>query len=430
MIAGLKVHATGTHDYSDADLSVFDTNADLPRHRWYGLKEGFSEELVRIAVEAASRRGQRVQLLDPFVGSGTSVVAAGRLGVRATGIEVNPFLRYAAAAKCAAPLRSRRAAARLVDAALAAFDHERPSPLEGFSTFAPKRGANKWLFNRSALRGFEAARTRLRLSSISATAALHLALIASLMDSCNAKRDGKCLRYRKGWQHLGFDSAYVAARFAKRASIVLDDLAETDFDSTHLHVIEGDARQRLKTLSNDSFDLVVTSPPYLNSFDYSDVYRPELFAGGFVNANDDLREIRLQTIRSHVQVSWTPSRRAPSSLLIAPITAELRQRDLWNRRLPLMIENYFIDLCDILREARRVVRRGGKAWVVVSTSAYAGIEIPVDLILADIAGHVGWTVQEVFVLRNLRASGQHFSKHLERGTKPPLRESLLILKRS
>ena len=94
-----------------------------------------------------------------------------------------------------------------------------------------------------------------------------------------------------------------------------------------------------------------------------------------------------------------------------------------------MVENYFIDLCDVLRESRRLVRKGGKAWVVVSTSAYAGIEIPVDLVLADIAGHVGWKVRELFVLRNLRASGQHSSKHLERGTSPPLRESLLVLSR-
>ena len=44
------------------------------------------------------------------------------------------------------------------------------------------------------------------------------------------------------------------------------------------------------------------SPPYLNSFDYSDVYRPELFAAGFVSANSKLRKIRKKTLCSHVQV--------------------------------------------------------------------------------------------------------------------------------
>ena len=211
--------------------------------------------------------------------------------------------------------------------------------------------------------------------------------------------------------------------------MVIDDLLDMGFAAAKVDILEGDSRQKLKELQAESFDVVVTSPPYLNSFDYSDVYRPELFAGGFVAANIELREIRLKTIRSHVQVSWEPSDRQAPSLLIEPITRELRKRELWDHRLPLMVENYFIDLSDILKRTRRVVRKGAKAWIVISTSAYAGVEIPVDLILADIAGHVGWAVEEVFVLRNLRASGQHSSKYLKLGASPPLRESLLVLRR-
>jgi DNA modification methylase len=174
-------------------------------------------------------------------------------------------------------------------------------------------------------------------------------------------------------------------------------------------------------------DLIVTSPPYLNSLDYSDVYRPELFAGGFVASNADLRKVRLRTIRSHTQVAWAAAEEMASEL-IGPILKRMDEADLWSVRLPQMVQSYFADMAIILQEAARVIRPGGKAWVVVSTSAYGGVEIPVDLILADIASSCGWKLEGVHVLRYMRAAGQHWA-YLRPGASHPLRESLLILKK-
>src|SRR5262249_6569124 len=156
----------------------------------------------------------------------------------------------------------------------------------------------------------------------------------------------------------------------------------------------GDARDKLKQLPSGKYDLLVTSPPYLNSFDYSDVYRPELFAGRFVRNNAELRRIRLKTVRSHIQVAWVPSTTI-SSPLISPILSRLAERELWNQKIPEMVQSYFSDMSVVLREAARVVKPRGRAWIVVSTSAYGGIEIPVDLILADIASRNGWRLISV-----------------------------------
>ena len=82
------------------DLSIFAENLSLPRHRWYDFKEGFSERFVRQALDQVASRRRRVRVLDPFVGSGTTMVTAGRAGAAATGIELNPFLAFAASAKC------------------------------------------------------------------------------------------------------------------------------------------------------------------------------------------------------------------------------------------------------------------------------------------------------------------------------------------
>jgi DNA modification methylase len=400
------------------------SNQNLPRHRWYEYKEGFSELLVRTSIAAMGPKAPRI--LDPFAGSGTTVVAAGRMGLQAVGIEVNPFASFVAAAKCTPRHRNRKYLNQTISTVLEDSKAEIASPLEGYSTFTQSDGAIKWLFNKSVLRGFQALNLQLN-GQKSLTKPLRLALIAALMDCCNAKRDGKCLRYRNSWEANGFDSQKLRERFHYRANVVVADLAEDRCDASNLSVIQGDARKVLSTLRPSSFDLVVTSPPYLNSFDYSDVYRPELFAGGFVKTNADLRKVRLNTIRSHVQVSWTPVRHSPSPLL-TPIYRKLLEADLWDERIPDMVRSYFADLRIVMRHLARVVRKGGEAWVVISTSAYGGVEIPVDEILMDISSRVGWKIRSANVVRKLRASGQHFNR-IKGDNSPPLRETLIRLVR-
>lgn len=416
--------------FAGQGLSVFDQNLDLPRHRWYEFKEGFSENLICQAVDEVSSglSKKELRLLDPFLGSGTSLVSSGRLGLNATGIEVNPFLAFAAKAKCATGRWSRPSFQKVLEEVLLKSTHETPSPLEGVSTFTEKEGLIKWLFNRSVLRGFTSLDIALKDTG-QYHQPLRLALISSLMECCNAIKDGKCLRYSKDWQSQGLNSNDLREVFRTKALTIISDLIEHEFKGSGLKLLEGDSRERLKRIKANTYDLVVTSPPYLNSFDYSDVYRPELFAGSFTNSNDDLRRVRMQTLRSHIQVNWDPSYEISSSML-PPILAQLKEREdkLWDKRLISMVKAYFSDMADILKECGRVVRPNGQAWIVVSTSAYAGIEIPVDLILADIGCRYGWSLRGVNVLRNIRSSSQHWG-NLKAGVKSTLRESLIILQR-
>jgi DNA methylase len=414
--------------YAGRDLSNFIQNLQLPRHRWYEFKEGFSQALVQEAIDGSSTKRRRLSILDPFAGSGTTLVTAGTLGHAATGVEVNPFLAFTASAKCVPGGWRERDFRIALGKLLAASANECKSPLEGQSTFTEREGLSKWLFNRSVLRGYTALDLSLRQRR-RFRAPLRLALLGALLDCCNARRDGKCLRYRTGWETEGLSSADLRRAFRERAQVIFNDVSAKPFHAEGVNVIQGDARSRIGELPDQSFDLMITSPPYLNSFDYSDVYRPELFAGGFVGSNADLRAVRLQTIRSHVQVEWEPPEGSASPMLpplIERLSAE--RGHLWSRRLPEMVQAYFLDMAHVLGEAVKKVRRGGEAWIVVSTSAYAGVEIPVDLILADVATRNGWNLKDVYVMRQLRAAGQHWA-HLESGAKPPLRESLIVLER-
>lgn len=405
--------------------NALETDA-LPRHRWYFVKEGFSPKLVQQAIDTDGVRSGEL-LLDPFSGSGTVPLTGALAGLRTHAFEVNPFLRFLSSAKLRKTSTTffKEASASV----LRAMAKPTPSPLEGYSTFTPGNRWNRWLFPIPVLRTFESGRRAAAESSPDERALLKLALIGAAMDCCNATRDGKCLRYRKDWFDKEATPARMRERFRTRAEVIAADLGEAPLPDSSTTVIQGDARELIGGMK-EKFRLCVTSPPYLNSFDYSDVYRPELFLGGFVRSTKALMNVRLKTVRSHVQANWERPKRRQFGALYRFCIKQIKARvdDLWDRRLPIMVQAYFEDMETVLRSLRQRARKDASIWLVVSTSAYAGVEVPVDLILAEIGQQAGWYLREVGVLRYLRSSSQHV-QHVEEAERKavPLRESVVIL---
>ena len=94
----------------------------------------------------------------------------------------------------------------------------------------------------------------------------------------------------------------------------------------------------------------------------------------------------------------------------------------------MMVHAYFEDMRLILSELRRIAKKDAQLWLVVATSAYAGIEVPVDRIIADIGEGVGWALSEIGVLRELRSSGQHWNRTNRPNGRSCLRESVVIFR--
>lgn len=407
--------------------------ATMPRHRWYFVKEAFSPNLVGCAVEDAGVR-QKELVLDPFVGSGTVPVCCSADGLATVGCEVNPFLAMVARTK----LLNVRPKTLLHHASSVyrGVAEGKPSRLESFSTFSSNGDAPKWLFNRRVLRAFEGGWHATVGMYRPARDLLRLALIGAAMDVCNAVKDGKCLRYRSDWKARKFNERSFQQALETRVGIIRKDLDPTPRVAGPVSILDTDVRSGMSAgLGDGRFKLCVTSPPYLNSFDYTDVYRPELFLGKFVKSMEDLRSLRLRTLRSHTQIKWEDPKQEEFGPHFSPVFKEIQdqQQILWNRRIPMMIRAYFEDITLVLRQLRQLAAADASVWIVVSTSAYAGVEVPVDLIIADIACREGWYLREVRVVRHLRRVPVQQWKQLEKRSvrkKPHLRESIIILDRA
>ena len=394
---------------------------NLPRHRWYYFKEGFSPNLVKQAIEI-SGVGKNDLILDPFNGSGTTTLTAALKGFRSIGIEVNPFTSYLSSAKLKnANLKEFR---KHKDGLLAAAQKGARSNLIGFSTFSKSEGLDKWLFNNDVLSSFEGGWNHTpEISSYNIRKLFRLSLISAAMKNCNATRDGKCLRYRINWRGYNFGKESFLESLSTQLNQMLEDIEQYPL-SQSASIINADSRKALKdsTLIK-KFSLCITSPPYLNTFDYTDIYRPELFLGKFIKNKQELYNLRLRTVRSHVQAKWL----LPTLSNFGPLYKEKisqikeNQENLMHKSIPIMIQAYFEDMFNLLKLLRSKAKKNASLWIVVSNSAYADIEIPVDLILGDIGSKAGWYLKEIGVLRYLKKRKTKYSPNISH-----LRESVII----
>jgi hypothetical protein len=406
-----------------APLSTNKGSAELPFQRWFHFKEAYSPEFVRQAIVDCPYTVQSV--LDPFGGSGTTAMTSRILGLDSVSIEVNPFLADLIRVKVTPTSASKFKALcdRIVD-----------NTRIGLADYAPPAGApdtlvepgcnGRYVFARQA---FAALRALLRGVTKAAPIERRLALVAlgSIIVGCsNVVVNGKGRRYRRNWTDRKISAEDVIQRFEHAAERVAEDLLDFRCYSNSKHVVyNDDARLRIRQLQ--ATDLVVFSPPYPNSFDYTDVYNLELWVLGYLGSRSENARLRRQTMRSHVQIKWPASNWIPRSNILKQTTVALRQSQdaLWNLRIPDMIEAYFADLESIFRDLGTILDRGKRVTVAVGDSQYAGIRIDVAGILSEIVPPTGFIVENIAPIRSMRSSAQH-------GGRLELLESAVTFKRT
>lgn len=394
----------------------------LAFQNWRRFKEAFAPELVARAVgETAAALGRSVEnCTDPFAGSGTTPLACQFLGVIPTAIEVNPYLADLIEAKLT-PVDGKIVGMRLAEVLATARSIDPVSYYSGApTTFVEPGVKQRYLFS-TAVAGRLASLldTILRIPEKEIRRLLRVLLAPAAIYVCNATVSGKGRRYRSNWQQRLVGPEDLDREFASAVeTAVFDTTRYARRRTLDFNIIRGDARQEIKSIK--SADLAVFSPPYPNSFDYTDVYNIELWALGYLNTSSENTELRCSTLRSHVQIKRDMSSDLLPPMLVDAIT-RLRAADrLWNPNIPDMIGAYFTDLSDTLKELKLTLSRKGRVYMVVGDSRYSMVDIPVATGIAEMAPDIGYTVLGVEPFRSMRASPQQ-------GGRKELAESLITL---
>ncbi len=377
-------------------------------------KEGFSKALVERFIKEKSPS----DLLDPFSGLGTAPLVASGQGVNATGIEIMPVGVLAATGIAHAANGLDKEEFHAVGMDLLRRVSRRKKA--GSSYRFPHVGITEKAFPEKTEKDIAKAREFIdQVDDSPMHDMLNLACMSILESVSFTRKDGQYLRwdYRSGRalrSHVDLGEVQdFADALENRLRETEDNIDEVKnaFGSRYPRFLSGSCLELLRGLPDESVDLVVTSPPYANRYDYTRTYALELAWLGLDKAGfSDLRQKMLTaTVENKSKLEWLDSlyadgldnaramydRQGALNEIIG-ILNENRE-NLSNQNIIRLIEGYFFEMAVVVSEMSRILRPGGGVIMVNDNVQYHGEEIPVDFILSDFAEKSG------MVCRNIRA---------------------------
>lgn len=426
-------------------LVSFQANKQEKGNRWFKYKEGFSMALMQYIFDQVGLTAGHI--IDPFAGAGTALFAASDAGMDATGIELLP----SSAATIKAREILRHTDSDLLIAAIEKFQEEcvweTPGSLKTFTHIVITNGAfptdTETLLGRYLYEAEQIENTELNHVLIFAASCI-------LEQISYTRKDGQYLRwdYRSGRRQgkKQFDKGtilgFTEAINAKLNDIVLDiRVADSQTDTSNLfenvkplvprgrvNLLTGSCLDLMPSLPENSFDGLITSPPYCNRYDYTRTYALELAMTGV--GEQEIRGLR------QALLSCTVENRDKADLASKyPAEVYEQARSAWasqdmlqrvlnylevcrldktinNNGIPRMVRNYFAELALVIFESARLLKPGAPLVMVNDNVRYVGAHLPVDLILSDFAQQAGFAVEAIWVLpRGKGNSSQQMGLH-------------------
>ena len=404
-------------------LLNYSTEAENPYQRWYRYKEGFSVKFISKIVEEYQSEEHDV-LLDPFAGSGTTIIAANKLGYNGIGFEVNPFSYFLMKVKtqeyCESDIKT------FVEKYIDIIYELKADKLEKY--FLPKLSISNKVFQPEAEKYMMSCKEKInKLSEGKVRDLLFLGWLACIEELSDYRKAGNGLKKRKTVKPIIVGKNEVISRLLEQYKHMEQDLFVLP-DRSINHIYNKSCINFSNDIGKGIIDGIIFSPPYANCFDYTEIYKLELWFGDFVKSYDELKILRKNSLRSHLNIRYESEIKVSNqSKLLNDVLSRIQGVELWDKRIPKMISGYFDDMFNVLDNCYDSLKPGGFCAIVVGNSAYGGEIVPTDLILAEYATSIGFYVDKIEVDRYIITSSQQYEKTKKNGKY--LRESVVCLKK-
>ena len=375
---------------SNGSLFIIDEkNVSYLTHNYFKYPCRFIPQIPGWALENLLPKGRSRKVYDPFAGSGTTLVEAILLGHQASGADIDPLSRMLIRVKSARYTQRdiysmRKILIKLSESELTADHHKYIPDLPNLYHFFKDKTVNQL----AALRG--------RIEEIGNKKHREFFMVmfasvirkASLTDDVSpkpyvsTKHPKKQIDWLRTFTEKSEDAINRAAEYskAKRGKLV---------------AVEKDARK--SKLKPNSFDIAITSPPYINAFDYVRSLKLENYWLGLVD-NQNIGFLRKNNVGTEsLREEPRTLERVPRNLsrAIAAIGAT-------DKRRSVVVSEFFYDMHLNLQNVHRLLRKGAKYVIVVADSEIRGVKVPTSDILIEIGKQVGFKCRLKFgyIIRN------------------------------
>jgi len=380
----------------------FTSNINERVHGWAPYVQGFSASFVQSVLDQYKKDYDNNPIvLDPFSGCGTVLVQTKLNGFQSCGTELNPLLHFIANTK---------------------LNTWNVNPFELLNTYnnlsknkikkAPGflRSVNQ--FNPEVLNNLEIINGALEeLNEGQIKNLLNLAFSAILIDCSNLKRS-PCLGYAPN-KKVEATAPFVL--MTHKVNTIADDLESmqnelfNEYLQTKSEVILANA---MEFKHGHKYDLVITSPPYMNGLDYVINYKIEMGWLNFAQNQNELKKVKDEMVVcdnvskgliKHHEKQYTNSW---IEELKSNIHKNSDRRGSYRRLdMPEIVHKYFDDMYKVMKNVAMSMKPGARFVQVVGDSLIADVYVPTDLLLAKIGMDLGLNIEKIEKARD-RRSGQ------------------------
>lgn len=423
----------------DSELGTFKDSMRAPVHSWFRYPAGYSYKFVeKLFDDYSIQSGDWVY--DPFSGTGTTLVCAKQKGINAYGVEAHSFVHWVADVKLNWNFdlrtlgfelerllqKARNVVASQVDEVK--IENEFPELI--YKCYHPQDLKELYL-----LRGF----ITNQVMDYQVQDLLKLALTDTLRNAAAAGT---------GWPYIA-PNKNTGDKPPKKATTIFETTVRKMYADVlivsknapvcEIHNVLGDSRQT-QSLSENCVKLALTSPPYLNNYDYADRTRLETYFWGITKSWKDITDLfrnklmvaaTTQIVRSQYQVETALSHelRDLDSRIYTEIQeavlklSQLRRTKGGKKDYDLMVALYFNDILQVIRETYRLLQTDGKFYVVIGDSAPYGVHIHTEDLIGRLGLALGFRTSDY---KEFRARGGKWKANPQRHS-VPLREGVVIL---
>lgn len=400
---------------------------DTDVHDWYRFVLSYPPHLVRDYINKFQLSGKHT-ILDPFCGTGTTLVESKKLGIPSIGIEANPVVQMVAKTKVNWNIKY--------------------SDLVKHSLIVAEEIEKQLNLYGKKLKTLDSKKEKLIIKNSISPIPLHKSLVflevlKDMRDDrfYNIQRTAFAKQLVSSYSNLYFGPEVGVSRKKRSNAQVVDlwlkeihkiaiDLEEyASKKHTPSEVYLGDSRGIGKLLTKKSIDAVITSPPYPNEKDYTRVTRLESVLLDFITTKSDLRRSKENLLRSNTRNiykydrddRWIVRHKHILELADSIETKRIRlgKTSGFERQYHKVVKNYFGGMARHLEGLISLLRPGAQlAYVVGDQASYFQTPIMTGQLLSDIATDMGYELIGIDLFRT----------RISTTTKAQLREEVVLLR--
>jgi DNA modification methylase len=377
------------------DLTFRNERTQYLTHGFHSYPAKFIPQLPTWLMKNYSKDGGTI--LDPFVGSGTTLVEALLNSRNGLGVEINPIGRLTSQAKSTPilPMQIKSSkddlykgiaslAAKYLHGTTLSIDFGSPKKFDLWMPYF--ENFHKWFLPEVAK---ELAVIRKAIYDVANQDFRVLALVAfsSIVKSVsNARTEERNPKLRKE-QRIKPDTIKIFKKKLDKMAIDLTEFtAKIKEKKVTAKVIGEDARHL--PIGNDSIDMIITSPPYAYAMDYVRMHKLSLYWLG----EGDLAELDRKFVGTErVYSEVYKNEFSFDDPFIDEFIQKIKSK---SRKKAYIVYKYFVDMQKCFIEMYRVLKSGGTAAIVIGNSTVQKVTIPTHICFDAIAKSTGFDVKQ------------------------------------